>query len=109
MNGDNSTRSRSSETPVAGSAARAKRDTLFGEVFLHTAIDIDKPAANLRFRWVIQGNRKLILPNAANEPGKTAELYDLAKDPHETENLAAKHPERVTAMKDKLDAWWKPH
>ena len=89
-------------------AAIEKRDALFGEVFLHTAIDIEKPGANLRFRWIVQSNWKLILPHAANEPGQTAELYNLSKDPHETENLAAKHTDTVAALSARLNAWWKP-
>ncbi len=48
-----------------------------------------------------QGDWKLIwrttLPSSA-------ELYDLSKDPAEEENLAAAHPDRVEAMKQRLDA-----
>jgi arylsulfatase A-like enzyme len=89
-------------------AAVGKRDALFGEVFVHTANDLEKPAANLRYRWVVEGNWKLIVPHAANEPKAAVELYDVSKDPHETENLAAKHPDKVTALAKRLDGWWKP-
>ncbi len=85
-----------------------KRDTTYGEIFLHTAADIVKPGPNLRFRWVIEGNWKLIVPDAINEPKAVVELYDLAKDPHETMNLAEKNPEKVTELSKKLNAWWKP-
>lgn len=34
------------------------------------------------------------------------ELYNLAQDPTEQNNLAAKHPERVQALARKWDAWW---
>lgn len=89
-------------------AARSKRDSLHGEIFLHTATDIDKPGANLRYRWIVQENWKLILPHAANSPKDEPELYDLSKDPHETENLAGKNPETVADLTKKLDEWWKP-
>jgi uncharacterized sulfatase len=89
-------------------AARAKRDTLFGEIFLHTAVDIAKPGPNVRYRWIVQGNWKLIAPDAANQPKDRLELYDLAADPHETKNVADDHPDRVKTMLAKLDAWWKP-
>jgi arylsulfatase A-like enzyme len=89
-------------------AARAKRDTLFGEIFLHTAVDITKPGPNTRYRWIVQGNWKLIAPDATNQPKDRIELYDVAADPHETKNLAEEQPERVKAMLAKLDAWWKP-
>ena len=35
----------------------------------------------------------------------TIELYHLKKDPMETTNLAAEHPERVQAMRKDLNAW----
>ncbi|MFO0803785.1 MAG: sulfatase [Gemmataceae bacterium] len=87
---------------------RAKRDTLFGEIFLHTAVDIAKPGPNVRYRWIVQGNWKLIAPDDTNQPKDHLELYDLATDPHETKNLADAQPDRVKAMQAKLDAWWKP-
>ena len=37
---------------------------------------------------------------------KDWELYDLESDPTETQNLAAKDPEKVTAMADRWKAWW---
>ena len=82
------------------------RTAIFGEVFEHNAIDIP-PAANLQYRWVVSESWKLIVPHEPNVKGK-AELYDLSKDQFETENLAAKHPERVTELTKKLDEWWKP-
>lgn len=87
-------------------AAVPKRDAVFGEIFEHTAVDIAKPAANLKWRWVVAGNWKLIVPNPARVPGAAVELYDLAADPDETRNLAEKHPERVAALRQRLDAWW---
>lgn len=89
-------------------AARAKRDTLFGEIFLHTAVDIAKPGPNTRYRWIVEGNWKLIAPDATNQPKDRIELYDVAADPHETKNLAAEHPDRAKTLLAKLDAWWKP-
>jgi arylsulfatase A-like enzyme len=86
----------------------ASRVTLFGEVFEHNAIDINKPGANLQYRWVIDGNRKLILPHAANVQDGKPELYDLSKDPTEKNNLAGQQPEQVKELTKKLDAWWKP-
>jgi hypothetical protein len=35
-------------------------------------------------------------------------LYDLSKDQQETENLAARRPDKVAALSARLDAWWKP-
>ena len=97
-------RASTSSTRSASPAATA----IFGEVFEHNAVDIHKPAANLQYRWVIEGNWKLIVPHEPNVKGGRPELYDLAKDPTETENLALKHPDRVKPLKRKVDGWWRP-
>jgi arylsulfatase A-like enzyme len=86
----------------------AARTAIFGEVFEHNAVDIHIPAANLQYRWVIEGNWKLIVPHEPNVKGGKPELYDLGKDPTETENLAMKAPDRVKELTSKLDRWWKP-
>ena len=88
--------------------AVANRKRIFGECFTHNAVDIENPASSLRWRWVIDGSTKLIVPNAANEPDSQVELYDLAKDEFERENLAAGQPERVAELTKALDAWWNP-
>jgi uncharacterized sulfatase len=84
------------------------RDTIYGDIYTHNAVDIHKPAANLEYRWVIRGHMKLIVPDAANVKNGKIELYDLAKDPTETNNLAAMRPDLVKDLKKILDAWWKP-
>ncbi|MCZ2341867.1 MAG: sulfatase [Bacteroidales bacterium] len=88
--------------------AVGKRDTVYGEIFEHNAVDIHDPAANLQYRWVIHGHWKLIVPQAPNVQNGSVELYDLAQDPDETRNLAAAHPDRVAALRKRLDAWWSP-
>ena len=37
------------------------------------------------------------------DPDAPGQLYDLAADPGETTNLYSQHPERVAAMKAKLE------
>lgn len=86
----------------------AKRDELFGSIFLHNAIDVTDPAANLEYRWIIRGKWKLIVPDQVNVPDGQVELFDLIADPHEKDNLAAKHPERVAELRRRLDKWWTP-
>jgi uncharacterized sulfatase len=88
------------------SPAATKRTAIFGECFTHNAVDLNTPAASLRWRWVLSGNWKLILPAPQNEANGTAELYDLNIDPNEEHNQAARHPELVTALTKKLNDWW---
>lgn len=78
------------------------RDAVFGEIFVHTAVDIDKPALNLTHRWVRAGGWKLI----RDEARQSVELYDLASDAFETKNLAASQSQRVADLLKRLDQWW---
>ncbi len=85
------------------------RKAIFGECFTHNAIDLNEPAANLRWRWMIEGDWKLIAPDPVNEPQGKAELYNLADDPHESVDRAQDDRARVVRMQAALDAWWNPH
>ncbi|MBI3837057.1 MAG: sulfatase-like hydrolase/transferase [Planctomycetia bacterium] len=84
------------------------RGVIFGECFTHNAVDLNKPAANLRWRWMIQDHWKLIVPDGGNEPNAQLELYDLANDPQETHNLAGQKSERLAKLRALLDDWWNP-
>ena len=46
-----------------------KRDTIYGESFAHDIADIENPQASLLYRWVIQGNQKLLV-TYDGQPGK---------------------------------------
>lgn len=78
-------------------------DLICGEIFTHDAVDVDRPAANLTHRWCVEGHWKLI---AARDSTVPPELYDLAKDPTETRNLARTKPETVERLRSRLDEWW---
>ncbi|QDU86642.1 Arylsulfatase precursor [Planctomycetes bacterium Pla163] len=52
------------------------------------------------------GDHKLIwFHGATDEPGRGLELYDLARDPGETRDLASSDPKRVDTMLADLDKW----
>ena len=90
--------------------ALAKRKFTYGAIYLHNAVDIYKPSANLTYRWLIDGNWKLILPHKENvttkakhrDTGET-ELYNLAKDPHERNNLAKARQGRTKRLAKQLN------
>ncbi len=54
---------------------------IYGECFTHNAVDLNDPAANLRWRWMVDRNYKLIVPDPTNEPEATVELYQIKADP----------------------------
>ncbi|PQO44624.1 sulfatase [Blastopirellula marina] len=86
--------------------AVAARDTIYGEILEHDIRAMDDPVKSLRFRWVIEGPWKLIVPYAPNEPNEKIELFNVVDDPTEESNLAGKEPEVVKRLQAKLDAWW---
>jgi len=86
----------------------AARPAVFGEVFTHNAVVIDKPASNLRYRWIIAGGWKLIVPDRRNVPDGVVELFDLGHDQDESRNLAREQPDKAADLKRRLDAWWTP-
>ena len=98
----------------------AARKAIQGSLFVHTAVDIHNPAANLKYRWIIRDGWKLILPHTPNRdvvlmaPGQRAawmssqpELYHLADDAYELHDLAQARPDLVRSLTEDLDRWWK--
>jgi len=85
-----------------------RRQAITGECFTHNAVDLNDPSANLRWRWIIEGDWKLIVPEARNEPNAKIELLNLTVDPHEAHDVAKENSNRVMSLRGKLDAWWNP-
>lgn len=86
--------------------ATGARKIVFGECFTHNANNLDIPKENLRWRWAIQGNWKLILPNPAIEKDAQIELYDLSSDPNEERNVASANRQLVEDLGLQIDSWW---
>lgn len=91
--------------PVAAGKGPLKRDAVFGEIYVHTAVKLEDPTVNLTHRWVRVGEWKLIVPL---KEGQAAELYNLADDPKEKVNLAEKKPEVVARLTKRLADDWRP-
>lgn len=88
---------------LADPAAVQSRGPIFGECYTHNFVNQENPASSLRWRWIINDGWKLILPVPGNG---TPELYQIFKDPQETQNLAEREGELVARLREKLDAWW---
>jgi uncharacterized sulfatase len=91
------------------------RDHIMGESFAHDIKDVNDPTESLLFRWCIQDNWKLLLTydgevnrykSTHPRTEKRPQLFDLAADPHEKKNLAAKHPQVVRAMAKRITDWY---
>ncbi|MCR9199096.1 MAG: sulfatase-like hydrolase/transferase, partial [Planctomycetaceae bacterium] len=101
--------------PVTTGEKTLDRERIFGESYAHDVANIDDPEETLLFRWVIEGQWKLLLTydgkvnrykpvHLRTDP--RPQLFDLIADPHETKNLAGEHPELVSKLADSLDQWW---
>jgi uncharacterized sulfatase len=116
-------------------AEKAKsRKQIFGECYTHTLVDLDDPAPSLMWRWTVRRDGdhlwKLVEPVTARTGGGKVqaleenrlapddlarfergevELFDVARDPHESENLARAEPVTVKELQKSLDTWWNPH
>ena len=80
------------------------RKAIMGADYTHDAVDLEKPGKSTTHRWIVEDRWRLIVPYGKGE----VELYHLAEDPAEQRNVAAAQPERVRALRQKLDAWWVP-
>ena len=59
-----------------------------------------KDAAVMTQEW------RLVNPTTNGDPSRL-ELYDMVKDPGQTTDIAAQHPEVVQSLKTEYEAWWK--
>jgi alpha-L-rhamnosidase len=82
------------------------RPSVYAAAYEHDIIDVNRPAESLKYRVVVNGAKKLILPNAARLPREKPELYDLAADPHERNDLSANDPQTVQRLQREIDNWW---
>ncbi|MEZ6067216.1 MAG: sulfatase [Planctomycetaceae bacterium] len=90
---------------VCRNSGACDRARIFGEIFDHDIKNVDVPGESLQFRWVIEGDWKLILP--AQQDTKP-ELYNLANDPNETNNLSSSSPEATERLTKAINDWWTP-
>lgn len=102
--------------PILRSGAPTPRQEVFGETFAHDIADLERPAASLVYRWVVEGRWKLLLTydgavsaryassNPRTDP--RPQLFDLLADPHEDRNLAAANPDVVARLAARLQGWW---
>ena len=84
-----------------------KRQSIYGEILEHDIQSMTDAGASLRYRWVIRGDWKLIVPNLERVPGAKKELYNLKRDPNEQRDLAGRNAKLVEELGAELDGWWK--
>ena len=93
---------------LSDESQRSQRKYIFSEAYDHDIANIKVPTQSLQYRIALNYPWKLIVPNTNMVPDASVELFNLARDPHELENLAEKQAERVSQMRQELDGWWLP-
>jgi len=83
----------------------AARKAIYGECFTQDSVDPENSAARLKWRWMVDGNWILIVPDSHNRLNDKIELYDLSADPFGDHNAATSHGEGVEKMRRALDKW----
>jgi uncharacterized sulfatase len=86
---------------VACGKGKLERQSVFGEIYLHSATKLGAPELDVTHRWVRHVDWKLILDLKAKHP----ELYQIVQDPFERTDLAEKAPERVRELTKMIDKW----
>lgn len=99
-----------------------ERKHIFGSLFAHTAVDVQRPEANLKYRWVVREDGwKLIDPYRPNADVQLmigdwdvswekldAEAYNVIEDPTEQNNRIDDPGAPIAALRDAIDEWWTP-
>jgi arylsulfatase A-like enzyme len=111
--------------PLVRGEVVSVRDAIFAEVTFHAAFEPVRAVRTERWKYIRRfGTRqRAVLPNTDDSPSKDAlldlgwaerklaeeELYDLALDPTEADNLACRPESQpvLAEMRQRLDAWMK--
>jgi len=96
-------------------AARDERDIVFGVMHSIHNVSIGNTDETLQYLWCVTDEWKLLLrydgldttkyKNVHSWDDTPVRLYNVSEDPHETQNLADKHPEIVKDLRDRIEAW----
>jgi arylsulfatase A-like enzyme len=95
--------------------AREQRKTVYGVFHSSHNMTLGKPNETLQYLWCIDGDWKLMIRhhgidktqyrNLHEWDKEPYRLYNLKDDPAETKNLAKEHPEKIEALKKKIESW----
>ena len=95
--------------------ARTERKAIFGSVHSSHNISLENPDDTLQYLWGIEGDWKLLVRHHGKDTTHyknthiwdtaPVRLYNLKDDPHEENELSVHHPEVVSRLRAKIEAW----
>ena len=95
--------------------ARKGRKAVFGVCYATHNMTPGNPDGTLQYLWCVEGDWKLLLRYHGEDTTHyhklhvwdkaPVRLYNLKDDPHEKNELSAKHPEILQRMSEAIQAW----
>lgn len=85
-----------------GSAAVNLRESVFGQICTHDAVNLARVDHSVTHQWVRKHDWKLIHYVGAE---RNPELYHLGQDPFEQTDISTRYPQKVDELLAELDAW----
>lgn len=95
--------------------ARAERKRIFGVCHSTHNMTVGDPDDTLQYLWCVEGDWKILVRYHGKDTTKyhklhvwdqaPIHLYNLKNDPHETTDLAKKHPEIAERLKKEIENW----
>ncbi len=100
--------------PAARGEEQLEPQPVFGEIYPGDASSLGNPSRDLAYRWVREGDYKLIVPHMHGRKRawggyvEESSLFNLAKDPHERRDLSedAAMADELRRMQRTLNMWW---
>ena len=100
--------------PVAKGKTNLDPDrAVFGGIYSGDASVLGNPAADIAYRWVHQGDYKLIVPSSSDAWGDyltEPSLFEVVTDPLEEKDLSriSEYQNKFAMLHTLLDEWWHP-
>ena len=93
--------------PFASGEEPMSPRAIFGEIYRGYALELERPAREVLYRWIRWGHYKYIV---SAEPDEEAMLFDLERDPTELNNRAKDPVFQMVRreLQKRLDHWWNP-
>ena len=102
-------------TDLLHEQALAERTTIFGSMHSIHNMTVGDPDDTLQYQWCISGDWKLLHRHDGNDTTQykrvhqwdqtPLRLYNVQRDPHETDNVAADQPQIVERLSEAIEAW----
>ena len=96
-------------------AARRRRQAVYGVAHAIHNMTPGDPDATLQYRWCVDGDWKLILREHGEDTTRYRDvhrwdttplrLYNITRDPHESEEVSADFPDVAARLQQQIEAW----